>query len=132
MSRSLAAPVLLGLVLASRSAAASEADPWFGPDKALHFGLSAALAAGGYAAASPWLESRTERALLGAGFALTLGASKELWDLAGHGDPSFRDFTWDVAGTAFGIALAVTCDALLRPRPGGAPGATAQGLVFHF
>ena len=113
-------------------AQASDADPWFGRDKALHFGLSLGLAASGYAAASPFLESRSERALVGAGFSLTLGASKELWDLAGHGDPSWRDFTWDVIGTATGIALALGVDALVSPKHDSPARAGAQGLVFHF
>ena len=42
--------LLLALALAARPATASDADPWFGPDKALHFGLSAGLAAGDAAA----------------------------------------------------------------------------------
>lgn len=125
----LASPTLV-LVFMCRSAHA-DPDPWFGPDKALHFSVSAALAAGGYAASSPWLESRTERAVAGSAFSLTLGAGKELWDLAGHGDPSWRDFTWDVVGTAVGVALAVGIDALASPKRDGTQ-STAHGLVFHF
>jgi putative lipoprotein len=122
----------LALLLVSRPAAAGDPDPWFGPDKALHFGVSAGLAAGGYAALSPWLESRGERALGGAAFSLTLGAGKELWDLAGHGDPSWRDFTWDVLGTAAGVALALSVDALVsRGKEPPAEG-VAHGLVFRF
>jgi putative lipoprotein len=134
MIRALAAALALSLAftLSSRPAAASSTDPWFGPDKALHFGVSAGLAAGGYAALSPWLESRPERALAGAAFSLSLGAGKELWDLAGHGDPSWRDFTWDVLGTAAGIALAVSVDALVSGGKGAPAEHVAQGLVFHF
>jgi len=129
----LAAPLALALAVVSRPAAAAEPDPWFGPDKALHFGVSIGLAAGGYAAASPWLESRPQRALVGGAFSLTLGAGKELWDLAGHGDPSWRDFTWDVLGTAAGVALAVGIDALISTSRKDAPvERAAQGLVFHF
>ena len=132
MTRALVVPCALALWLSPRAATASEADPWFGPDKALHFGVSAGLAAGGYAAASPWLEKRAERALVGGAFSLTLGASKELWDLAGHGDPSWRDFTWDVIGTAAGLALAVGIDALLNRDQEPSAQRAAQGLVFHF
>jgi putative lipoprotein len=134
MRQAFLAPSLLtaGLALLCRPAAASDADPWFGTDKGLHFAVSAALSAGAYAASSPWLETRAERSMAGAGFALTLGAGKELWDLAGHGDPSWRDFTWDVVGTAVGVALAVTVDALLTPPARDRPEAAAQGLVFHF
>jgi len=133
MRGALAAPLALSLLLTAGAAAAKDPDPWFGRDKALHFGVSAGLAAGGYAALSPWLDSRAERALGGAAFSLTLGASKELWDLAGHGDPSWRDFTWDVLGTALGVALAVGVDALVsHAKAAPAERHGAQGLVFHF
>jgi len=130
--RALAAPLGLSLSLAAHSAAASAADPWFGPDKALHFSVSLGLAAGGYAVASPWLDRRSERALAGGAFSLTLGASKELWDLAGHGDPSWRDFTWDVLGTAAGVALALGIDALVSHGKDAPSQRSAQGLAFRF
>jgi putative lipoprotein len=116
------------------TASASDADPWFGQDKALHFGFSVVLSAGGYAASSAFLDTRTERALAGSAFSLTLGAGKELWDLSGHGDPSWRDFTWDIVGTAVGTAIAVGVDAWLSPKHDSQtrPSASAQGLVFHF
>jgi len=132
MIRPLAAAAALVAALVSRPALAQDQDPWFGPDKALHFGVSLGLAAGGYAASSPWLESRGGRALAGSAFSLTLGAGKELWDLAGHGDPSWRDFTWDVLGTAAGIALAVGIDALVSRGSDTKAEHTAQGLSFHF
>lgn len=132
MIRKLAAPITVMALLASRSAAASDPDPWFGPDKALHFGVSLGLAAGGYAASSPWLESRAGRALAGGTFSLTVGAGKELWDLAGHGDPSWRDFTWDVLGTAAGVALAWGIDALVSRNQSEKAEHTAGGLAFHF
>lgn len=132
MKIGLAASAALVFCLISASACASDADPWLGTDKALHFGVSVALAAGGYAASSPWLDRRYERALAGSTFSLTLGAGKELWDLSGHGDPSWRDFTWDVLGTAVGVVLAVGVDALLSPKHDATAGASAQGLVIHF
>src|SRR6478609_6109561 len=133
MIRALTAPALAcALLLVTLPAAASDPDPWFGPDKALHFGVSAGLAAGGYAALSPWLDSRAERAVGGAAFSLTLGAGKELWDLTGHGDPSWRDFTWDVLGTAVGVALALGVDALVSRDKDAPAERAAQGLVFHF
>jgi putative lipoprotein len=128
----LAACAWLGTTLLSSSALASDPDPWFGPDKALHFGLSLALSAGGYAASSIWLDTRPERAIAGGTFSLTLGAGKELWDLSGHGDPSWRDFTWDVIGTGVGLALAVAGDALLSAKQGTGVRASAQSLGFRF
>jgi len=133
MKRALIACALSFSTLGTRRAAASDSDPWFGRDKALHFGVSVVLAAGGYATSSIWLEHRPERALAGGAFSLTLGAGKELWDLSGHGDPSWRDFTWDVIGTGVGVALAVAGDALLSSKSTSAGVHTStQGLVFRF
>ncbi len=123
----------LALLLGCGSASATEADPWFGPDKALHFSVSVVLSAGAYAASSTFLDTRGERAVAGSAFSLTLGAGKELWDLSGHGDPSWRDFTWDVVGTAVGVALAVGIDTLSRTKHESPPlSSGAQGLVIHF
>ncbi|MEP7049191.1 MAG: hypothetical protein ABJB12_02510 [Pseudomonadota bacterium] len=133
MSRVSALAPALAMLLGCSTASASDADPWFGPDKALHFSFSVALSAGGYAASSAFLDTRTKRALAGSAFSLTLGAGKELWDLSGHGDPSWRDFTWDVLGTAVGVALAAGIDALAQSKPQQPPlRAGAQGLVLHF
>ena len=132
MKLRLSATATLVFSLFANSACASDTDPWLGPDKALHFGVSAGIAAGGYAVSSIWLNRRYERALAGSACSLTLGASKELWDLTGHGDPSWRDFTWDALGTAVGIALAVGVDALVSPNHETSASANAQGLVFHF
>ncbi len=90
------------------------ADDWWGRDKALHFGVSVALAGGGYAASAPWLDPPWQRAVAGASLSLVLGAGKELHDATGAGDASFKDFTWDVAGTAVGVGLALAVDALVR------------------
>jgi putative lipoprotein len=128
----LVASAALGSTLLCGSAFASDADPWFGPDKALHFGLSVLLSAGGYAASSVWLDTRAERAIAGASFSLTLGAGKELWDLSGHGDPSWRDFTWDVIGTGVGVAFALAGDALLSSKQSAGAHMSAQGLVLRF
>jgi putative lipoprotein len=100
----------------ARPAAAQDADPWFARDKALHFDASAGLAAAGYAASAGWLvDARWKALAVGGGFALAAGAGKELLD-ATHvfgGDPSWRDFTWDVVGTVAGLALAWGMDLLL-------------------
>ena len=125
------AAVGLGLGAGARPARASDQDPWFGPDKKLHFEVSAGLAVGGYATGAllAQLSAHPERAgdrrvrfALGAAVALGAGVGKELWDLSGHGDASFRDLTWDVIGTASGLVIAGALDwtltALTRPtRP---------------
>jgi putative lipoprotein len=132
MKLGLFASLALGSSLLCGSACASDADPWFGPDKALHFGLSVLLSSGAYAASSIWLDTRPERAIAGASFSLTLGAGKELWDLSGHGDPSWRDFTWDAIGTGVGVALALTGDALLSSKQNTGARVSTQGLVLRF
>lgn len=103
----------LALLSSGRVARAQEADPWWGRDKALHFGVSASLAAGGYAVSSTVLDERWQRASAGAGFALTLGVGKELYDATGHGSASGKDLAWDAAGTAVGVALALLVDVLI-------------------
>ncbi len=108
--------LLLACLVFGRPARAAEPDPWWGTDKALHFTVSIGLGAGGYAASAVWLTERWQRAAAGAGFSLALGAGKELYDLGGHGDASWRDFTWDVAGTAVGVGLAYLLDLVLFPR----------------
>ena len=110
--RELVAPfaIAAAMTLAPGVAHAADPDPWFGPDKALHFGVSVGLSAGGYGVSALVLHERWQRAVAGAGFSLTLGAGKELYDLSGHGDPSWKDFTWDVVGTAVGVGVALLID----------------------
>lgn len=110
--------LLLALLWPARQV---RADDWFGPDKALHYGISVGLSAGGYAAGLALFDSREPRLALGFGLAVTAGAGKELYDLAGHGDPSWRDFTWDLLGAATGALLAWTIDILLSPARDPAP-----------
>lgn len=97
-----------------RVANADDPDPWFGRDKALHFGASATIAAGGYTLGAVAFDARYEALLLGGGLALGAGIGKETWDAMGHGDPSWRDFTWDLVGTAAGLGLAWGVDLALR------------------
>src|SRR5579862_4942747 len=76
-------------------ARADEADPWFGLDKVQHFAAGTVLGAGGYGAAALASDSTRTRIVVGLGAALGAGAAKELYDRAGHGDASWRDFAWD-------------------------------------
>jgi putative lipoprotein len=100
----------------------ANADPWFGRDKLVHFAASGSLAVVGYAGASMLTENRPAR--LGAGAALAVGAgvAKELWDLDGHGDASWRDLSWDLLGAATGLLVSVGVDwavhRMFRPPPG--------------
>lgn len=118
----LRAAVVLGSVMSFASAAgAQSSDDWFGRDKALHFAASAAIAGGAYAVGALWLDDTLPRALLGAGAGLAAGVGKELLDLAGYGDPSWRDLAWDVAGTGVGVLAAWALDVALRPAPSPPP-----------
>lgn len=114
-------PLALAVVLAGSLAAPGEAradDPWWGRDKALHFGFSVAIAGGGYAASAPFVSSYAGRAAIGGGLALTAGIGKEALDAAGLGDPSWRDLTWDVIGTLVGVGLSLGIDLAVRgPHP---------------
>ena len=106
------APLVLGTSLALwLNASPASADEWWGEDKLLHFGVSMLLASGGYAASSLVLEEPWQRALAGGAFSLSLGIAKESLDLAGHGDPSWKDLTWDGAGTVVGVGFCFTLDA---------------------
>ena len=105
---------LLAVALPARRARAADPDPWFGRDKALHFGASALLAAGGYGATALVTEDRRVRLAVGGGFAFSLGIAKELWDLSGHGDASWRDLTWDAVGTVTGLGFAAAVDWMIQ------------------
>ena len=89
---------------------AADPDPWFGRDKALHFGATFTLASGGYAGTALLSERQSVRVAAGAGLAMTAGIGKEIYDRYAGGDASFRDLTWDVVGTATGVLVAWLLD----------------------
>jgi putative lipoprotein len=117
MPRALALTVLL-----LAGAARAEADPWWGPDKALHLGVAAGLSlSAGWVLHGLGVPAPLDAAL-GAGLTVLLGAAKEAADALGLGTPSWRDLTWDVVGAVTGALLALAVDALLTwlgppPRP---------------
>jgi putative lipoprotein len=103
----------VAMLLASRARAQEqdpENDPWFGRDKALHFAVSASLAAAIYAGSALKTDDRRTRAATAVIVTLTAGIAKETWDLAGYGDASWRDLTWDVVGTTTGVLIACAID----------------------
>ena len=106
MKRFVLCCALFGTLVSALEARANDADPWFGRDKAAHFAISAALAAGGYAGGAAISDERWVPFASGTAIALGAGIAKEAWDATGRGDPSWRDFTWDVVGTATGLAVA--------------------------
>ncbi len=90
-------------------------DPWFGVDKAQHFAASVNLSLTGYAAAMRLTDDRGWRVAGALSLSLGLGVTKELADLAGAGDPSWRDLAWDVAGAALGALTGWLIDRWLDP-----------------
>lgn len=106
--------VLLASVAWPLPSRARAQDAWVGRDKALHFGVSAAIAASAYGVSAIWIERPAFRFLTGSAVALAAGAGKEIWDATGHGDPSLKDFTWDVVGTLSGAGLALGVDYIWR------------------
>lgn len=99
----------------------AEKDPWFGPDKALHFGASASIAVVVYAGSSFKTDHRPTRAAAAFTVALSAGILKETWDLTGHGDASWRDLTWDIVGTTTGVLFAYAIDWAISRLRGPSP-----------
>jgi putative lipoprotein len=106
-------PAIALLLAFAPSARAADPDPWFGRDKGLHFGASFTLAGGGYGGAALLTQRTDLRAATGAGLALSAGIAKEVYDRYAGGDPSWRDLTWDVVGTATGVVVAWLIDRYL-------------------
>jgi putative lipoprotein len=121
---------------------ADDPDRWISRDKALHFDVSAGIAAVGYGVSAGWLvDARWKSLAIGGGLALVAGAGKELVDATGifGGDPSWKDFAWDAMGALAGLALAWGVDlavggvneehpALAAPRTAVRP----LSLTLHF
>jgi putative lipoprotein len=108
-------------------AQATDPDPWWGRDKALHFTVAGAIAGIGYGIGTEIFDRRWQCAAFGGGLALVAGAGKELLDMTGFGDPSWKDFTWDVIGAVAGLGVAIAIDALVRPRDASSSSSSTSG-----
>jgi putative lipoprotein len=118
LALSLAALLSFPGLARAQQASAADPDPWLGRDKALHFTASTVMAGSAYGLGVPYTDHLAQRIAFGAGLSLAIGAGKELFDLAGFGNPSWKDLTWDVVGTAVGVGIAVTLDLAFRlPAP---------------
>lgn len=109
------------LVALPASARAADPDPWFGPDKTLHFAASGTIAAGSYVVGASLFRARGGALIFGGAVAGAAGIGKEVLDLAGFGDPSWRDLAWDGIGTATGLLLAWSIDLIVRGVGDGTP-----------
>jgi putative lipoprotein len=107
------AAILLASLVIPRPARAQEGDPWFARDKALHFGASAGLTLTGYTATALATPDPGHRLGVASALALGAGIGKEIADRYTGGDPSLRDLTWDVLGTASGLLVAWLIDHLV-------------------
>ena len=97
-------------------ARADDKDPWLARDKALHFDVSAGLAAAGYGVAAGWIvDARWKALAVGGGVALVAGAAKSCRrdGPRPRGSLGGKDFAWDAIGTVAGLALAWGVDLLL-------------------
>jgi putative lipoprotein len=118
---SVAAAVAGSILLTSVSAPAQprpDPDPWWGTDKALHLGLSAAITGGGYAISTQLTDDIGGRAAIAAAAGIGAGLAKEVADALGLGTPSWKDFLWDVIGTGVAISVSVTIDLGVRAAKG--------------
>lgn len=141
-SARIAGAILAAAICVSLAAPArADDDPWTGKDKTLHFAVSGGISAGAYTGGAFLFDARRDALIFGGAVALAAGIGKEIADLAGAGDPSWKDLTWDVMGTVTGLAIAWSVDLLVRGvgdrRPlFVAPSKTAAGagatLVFSF
>ncbi len=118
-SAPLAAALVLSMTLApalghAQQAKAPNPDPWWGPDKALHLGVSAGITGGGYALAAPFVDDVAGRAAIAASIGIGAGLAKEVADALGLGTPSWKDFLWDVIGTGIAVSVSVSIDLGVR------------------
>lgn len=119
--RACAAVLALGLLLSSERVCAQKAqdpDPFWGPDKALHLGVSAAITGGGYGLSCVIDQNVGARAAIAASIGIGAGLAKEVADALGLGTPSWKDFLWDVIGTGISLSLAVSLDLGVRAAEG--------------
>lgn len=80
-------------------------DHWLAPDKLKHFFVSAFLESASYSAFRAARVNHHDAIVSAAGLTVGVGLAKELHDTRTGEGFSFRDLTWDAAGTAAGAAL---------------------------
>ena len=92
------------------------ADNWMGPDKVAHIGVTAGLTSGTYGLLCVYKPDMDmgHRALWAVTAGLGAGLFKEGLDLVFNtGEPSYKDLTMDVVGTATGLIIMLIFDSAL-------------------
>ena len=88
----------------------ADGDRWFARDKAKHVAASAIIQLAAFFAFRSAPARQSVAIVRASAVTLSIGAGKELWDRSGHGDASWKDFTWDGIGILAGSGLAVAVD----------------------
>jgi putative lipoprotein len=109
-SRALAAALAALCVALISTSARADDDPFWGRDKALHFAVAGTISGTGYGVTTALSPDRWKAFAIGGALAVGAGALKEGLDAAGLGDPSWKDFAWDVIGAACGLGVAWAID----------------------
>ena len=106
------------LIISSRTQAQ---DDFFGADKGLHFGLSAAAAFTSYVVLDGLELNTGVHYSLSILLPLALGVGKELLDIANGGRASGADLAWDLMGVITGFAIGYVLRTWLFPRTAPEP-----------
>ena len=120
------------MLVATDARADASDDPWTSSDKFIHYGVSAGIAVTGYVAGAMIFDTRAHALATGAVVTTIAGVGKELSDLGGYGNASFKDLAWNGLGMVTGLAVAWGIDLLIRgisaDRPAFALG--RRGIAF--
>jgi len=127
-----AALAALAIVASSPTSAHAADDSFWAPDKALHFGVAGAIAGTGYGLTTAATPDRWKAFAVGGAAAVGAGALKEGLDAAGLGDPSWKDFAWDVIGAACGLGVAWALDVAVHGGSVPAWSASGTSAVLRF
>jgi putative lipoprotein len=114
-SRGVAFALTVAATLAAGDARADGADDsWTSTDKFIHYGVSAGIAVSGYVVGAMIFDTRAHALATGAVATTVAGVGKELADLTGYGNASFKDLAWNGLGMVTGLAVAWGIDLLIR------------------
>src|SRR4051812_16193527 len=103
---------MVGSLVLAALLSVAEPDPWFGEDKAKHFGVSAGLGVAGTSLSPLVTDSLPLQLTLAGGMSLSIGLGKEIADSMGGSGFSVRDLAWDAAGTMTGMLVVWAVDKL--------------------